>query len=74
MADGPFQPFTANPSSDGTKSTVGKMGGKRPFAAVAVRASSNDGSWHSERMRNEVFSASPRALGQSSPETEVLIW
>jgi len=35
MVDGPYQPFTANPSSDGTKSTVGKIGGKRSFSADA---------------------------------------
>lgn len=34
MADGPFQPFTADPSSAGTESAVGRMGGKR---SVEVR-------------------------------------
>lgn len=33
MADGPFQPFTADPSGAGTESTVGRMGGKLSFAA-----------------------------------------
>ena len=35
MADDPCQTFTADPSSDSTESTVGRMGGQLSFAACA---------------------------------------
>lgn len=37
MADGPFQPFTADPSSAGTESAVGRMGGEPTCRAAASR-------------------------------------
>lgn len=51
MAEDPFQPFTADPSSDGTESAAGNMGGFLTFSAGTNRALPNRGSGHSPGTR-----------------------
>ncbi len=62
MADGPFQPFTADPSGAGMESTVGRMGGKQPVEMRGPAGSQGAGSGLSPHAHRMAVVACPRCL------------